>query len=54
MAQNQNPGFGAGGGSFLQVLGIIYLIKTIRRRREQRRLAQAGLTGTESPNSPPQ
>lgn len=54
MAQNQNPGFGAGGGGFLQVLGIIYLIKTIRRRREQRRLAQAAVTGTEPPNSPPQ
>lgn len=38
-----NPGWGpAGGGGFLQVLGIIYLIKVIRRRRERRRLAQAG------------
>ena len=56
MAQNQNGGFGAGGGGFLHVLGIIYLIKIIRRRREERRLAQAqaGGTGLEPPNSPPQ
>lgn len=41
-----NPNWGpAGGGGFLQVLGIIYLIKAIRRRRERRRLAQAGAPG---------
>lgn len=37
MPQNQNWG----GGGFLQILGIVYLIKAIRRRREQRRLARA-------------
>lgn len=47
MAQNQNQGFNAGGGGFLQVLGIIYLIKIIRRRRERRRLADADGHGTE-------
>jgi hypothetical protein len=26
----------AGGGGFLQVLGIIYLVKIIRRRRRER------------------
>jgi hypothetical protein len=55
VAQNQNWGFSAGGGGgFLKVLGIIYLVKIIRGRREQRRLAQAGVTGTEPPNPPPQ
>lgn len=29
-----NPG--PGGGGFLQILGIVYLIKAIRKRREQR------------------
>lgn len=43
MAQNQ--GF-SGGGGFLQVLGIIYLVKIIRRRREERRLAKADGSGT--------
>ena len=28
---------GAGGGGFLRILGIIYLIKAIRHRREHRR-----------------
>ena len=37
----QNQGFSAGGG-FLRILGIIYLIKIIRRRRAQRRLAMTG------------
>ena len=32
---NQNPQDSAGGG-FLQVLGIIYLVKLIRRRRHER------------------
>jgi hypothetical protein len=32
---NQNPQVSAGGG-FLQVLGIIYLVKLIRRRRHER------------------
>lgn len=41
----RNQGFSAGGGGFLQVLGIIYLIKIIRRRRAQRRLAYSGMTG---------
>jgi hypothetical protein len=41
MAQNQNWGRGGPGGGFLQILGIVYLIKAIRRRREQRRLARA-------------
>lgn len=39
MAMNQ--GAGSGGGGFLQVLGIIYLVKTIRKRREQRRQREA-------------
>lgn len=37
MVQNQNWG----GGGFLRILGIVYLVKAIRRRREQRRLARA-------------
>jgi hypothetical protein len=39
VTNNQNQGFGmsAGGSGFLQILGIIYLIKIIRRRRERRR-----------------
>jgi hypothetical protein len=36
---SQNQGFSVRGGGFLRVLGIIYLIKMIRQRREQRRLA---------------
>jgi hypothetical protein len=37
-----NQGWGsAGGGGFLQVLGIIYLVNAIRRRREQRRQRNA-------------
>jgi hypothetical protein len=37
-----NEGWGpAGGGGLFQVLGIIYLSKAIRRRREQRRLRKA-------------
>jgi len=39
VAQNQNWGFSAGGGGLLQVLGIIYLVKIIRRRRQRRELA---------------
>ena len=38
MAQNQNWGFSAGGGGLLQVLGIIYLVKILRRRRQRREL----------------
>jgi hypothetical protein len=30
-----------GGGSFLQLLGVIYLVKIIRRRRAERRLRRA-------------
>jgi len=37
---NQNWNAGAGGG-FLSVLGIIYLVKTIRQRREHRRIEKA-------------
>lgn len=33
---NQNWGFSVGGGGFLNVLGIIYLIKIIRARRQHR------------------
>ncbi len=36
----QNPNWGSrGGGGFLRVLGIVYLIKIVRRRRERRCLA---------------
>jgi len=44
MPANQNPGpaVRAGGGGFLQVLGIIYLVKRIRKRRAQRQRAAAG------------
>src|SRR5262249_26055340 len=38
VAQNQNWGFSAGGGGLLQVLGIIYLVKILRRRRQRREL----------------
>ena len=38
MAQNQNWGFSAGGGGFLRVLGIIYLVQILRGRRERREL----------------
>ena len=37
MAQNQNWGL-RGGGGFLNVLGIIYLVKLIRERRRRRQL----------------
>jgi hypothetical protein len=36
MAMNEGWGPAGGGGGFFRVLGIIYLIKAIRRRREQR------------------
>lgn len=39
------------GDGFLRVLGIIYLIKAIRRRRERRRLAQAGAPGAGGPGA---
>lgn len=39
MARNQCWGPGGQGG-FFRILGIIYLIKAIRRRREQRQLAK--------------
>jgi hypothetical protein len=46
MATNKSWGV-AGGGGFFQILGIIYLIKAIRKRREQRRLRNApGPAGT--------
>ena len=39
----QNPNWGpAGSGGFLRILGIIYLIKTIRQRRTQRRPGTEG------------
>jgi len=38
VAQNQNSGFSAGGGGFLQILGIIYLVKLLRARRQRREL----------------
>jgi len=38
VAQNQNWGFSAGGGGFLRVLGIIYLVKILRERRRRREL----------------
>jgi hypothetical protein len=34
MAANQGP---SGGGDFLRVFGIIYLVKRIRQRRRERR-----------------
>lgn len=36
-----NSDTGPAGGGFLQVLGIIYLIKMIRKRRRARRMRQA-------------
>jgi hypothetical protein len=51
MAQNPNRGFRAGGGGFLQILGIVYLIKIIRRRRERRRLAGNDGSGQAVPPS---
>jgi hypothetical protein len=36
VAQNPNWGFSAGGGGFLRVLGIIYLVKILRSRRQRR------------------
>jgi hypothetical protein len=36
MAANQNPQVFVGGGGFLKVLGIIYLVKIIRQRRRER------------------
>jgi hypothetical protein len=41
MAHNPNGG-PAGSGGFLRILGIIYLIKTIRQRRMQRRPGTGG------------
>ncbi len=53
MTQNQNFGVSAGGGGVLQVLGIIYLIKIIRHRREKRRQpAPATGPGTDSTAHP--
>lgn len=38
-----NQSFGAaGGGNFLRILGLAYLIKAIRRRRAERRPGPAG------------
>lgn len=36
-----NRDTGPAGGGFLQVLGIIYLIKVIRKRRRARRMRKA-------------
>ncbi len=38
MVMNKNWGGAAAGGGFFRILGIIYLIKAIRKRREQRRI----------------
>jgi hypothetical protein len=38
MTTGPNGGFAGGGGDFLRVLGIVYLVKAIRQRRRQRRL----------------
>lgn len=46
MAANQGWG-PAGQGGFLRILGIVYLIKAIRQRRERRRAPQ------ESPGQSP-
>jgi hypothetical protein len=35
-----NPNWSAGGGGFLRILGIIYLVRLIRDRRRARRAAQ--------------
>jgi hypothetical protein len=48
MATNQNWGPARGGG-FLRILGIIYLVKIIRRRRaRQRAVAESGETRARS------
>jgi hypothetical protein len=41
MAANQNPQVSVGGGGFLKILGIIYLVKLIRQRRRDRQLRAA-------------
>jgi hypothetical protein len=47
MAMNKNWGAAGAGGGFFPILGIIYLIKVIRKRREQRRIRNApGPVGT--------
>jgi hypothetical protein len=43
MAANQNPNVSVGGGGFLRIMGIIYLVKLIRKRRRDRR--QRAATG---------
>jgi hypothetical protein len=48
MAANQNNLGSAADGGFLRILGIIYLVKMIRRRERRQRAggpAQPGLTG---------
>ena len=53
MAANQNPQVSAGGGGFLQILGIIYLVKLIRgRRRERRQQAAAAARGGQPGGQP--
>ena len=39
---NQTVQVSAGGGGFLKVLGIIYLVKLIRQRRRERQQRAAG------------
>lgn len=45
MARNQNWG-SAGPGGFLRILGIIYLIKVIRRRQRRRERRRPGSRGS--------
>jgi hypothetical protein len=42
MAANQNPQVSAGGGGFFGILGVIYLVELIRRRRRECQLRAAG------------
>ncbi len=50
---NQNEWGGAQqGGGFLQILGLIYLIKMIRRRRRRHRLEAAAAESGQAQVSP--
>jgi hypothetical protein len=50
MAANQNPSGFAGGGGFLRIMGIIYLVKQIRKRRGDRREARERAEAERSPS----
>ena len=50
MAANQNPSGFAGGGGFLRIMGIIYLVKLIRKRRHDRRQRAASGQPERSPS----